>query len=106
MEEEKQENLLAQVKAAMESETVPKIYVNGFINSYGAADVVLVFQQNGKNMIVVNMSYTTAKTLAEKFSALIKAFEQTTEHEIMSIDTVKAKIAKQKGNDKGNASLQ
>lgn len=106
MEEEKHEKLLSQVKAAMESETVPKIYANGFINTYGAADVVLILQQNGKNMIVVNMSYTTAKTLAEKFSALIKAFEQTTEHEIMSIDTVKAKMEAQKGKDKGNASLQ
>jgi len=106
MEENELANLLAQVNAAMESETIPKIYVNGFINSYGPADVVLVLQQNGKSMVVVNMSYTTAKTLVEKFSALIKGFEQTTEHEIMSIDTVKAKIETQKGKDKGNASLQ
>ena len=108
MEEGKQENLLVQVKAAIESETVPKIYANGFINSYGAADVVLVLQQNGQNMIVVNMSYTTAKTLSEKLSNLIKKFEQSTGHEIMSIDTVKARLEQQKqeGKDKENAILQ
>lgn len=104
MEEEKHEVLLAQIKDALESETVPKIYVNGFINAYNVADVILVFQQNNKNVVVINMSYTTAKTLAEKFSALIKGFEQTTEHEIMSIDTVKAKLEKEKA--RGNGTLQ
>jgi hypothetical protein len=105
MEEKKLEDLLADVKDAIESPTIPKIYMNGFINSYGPADVVLVIQQNGKSMVVLNMSYTTAKTLAEKFNALIKRFEQQTGHEIMSIDTVKAKIEKEAEKGELNANL-
>ena len=97
--------LLDQIQAALEADTVPKIYVNGFINAYNVADVILVFQQNNKNVAVINMSYTTAKTLAEKLGGLIKGFEITTEHEIMSIDTVKAKIEK-KGKEGEDGTLQ
>lgn len=106
MEEKKSEDLVAQLKEAIELETVPKIYINGFINAYNVADIVLLLKQNQKNVIVVNMSYTTAKSLAEKLSGLIKSFEQKTEHDIMSIDTVKAKLAKYEEKGKGNESLQ
>ena len=89
MEEKKSEDLVAQLKEAIELETVPKIYINGFINAYNVADVVLLLKQNQKNVIVVNMSYTTAKSLAGKLSDLIKSFEKKTETKLCRLMSLK-----------------
>jgi nucleoside-triphosphatase THEP1 len=92
--ENDQKALADQIKLAIESENIPKFYINGFVNAYHIADVILVCTRNGKVELAINMSYTTAKTLAEKLNALITTFEKRTNHDIMTIDTIKEKISK------------
>lgn len=94
MEEERIEDLTKKIQEAIESESVSKFYANGFINAYHLADIIIIFKRNGKNEVAINMSYTTAKSFAEKINALITDFERRTEHEIMTIDTIKERLSK------------
>ena len=73
-----------------------KFYCNGFITGTGAADVVLLLQQNNQVVASVNLSYTTAKSLAEKLAELMKKFEADTEHKIMTTDTIQTKLSDKK----------
>ncbi len=90
--EDKVEDLTKQITEAIESEAIPKFYVNGFVNAYHLADIIVIFKRNGRNEIALNMSYTTAKSFAEKLTTLINDFEKKTGHEIMTIDVIKDKI--------------
>ncbi len=53
------------INHALQSDSIPKIYCNGFTNAVGNSDVMLVLQQNGKPAGLVNMSFTVAKTLSQ-----------------------------------------
>lgn len=80
---------------AFSSEEIPKIYVNGFANFQGNSDMGIAFRCNGKINVVVNMSFTLAKTLAEKIGQMVIDFEETTETEIMTTSVIDEKIRKQ-----------
>jgi len=85
-------DLNKKIKEAVEDETVHSFYVNGFINAYYTSDIIIVFTKNRKNEVIINMSYTLAKSLAERLTRLITAFEKRTAHEIMTTDYITGKI--------------
>lgn len=80
------------IKEAVYDDKVHSFYVNGFVNAYHTSDIIIVFTKNGKNEVIINMSYTLAKSLAGRLTNLITAFEKRTSHEIMTADYIRAKI--------------
>lgn len=84
-----QANALNQlINLALESDSVPKIYCNGFTNAVGNSDVMVVLQQNGKPAGVVNMSFTIAKTLSQSLKEIIDSIESKSNQNIMTTHEV------------------
>jgi ferredoxin-fold anticodon binding domain-containing protein len=69
-------------------ENLPKFYANGFNNGLGIGDVVIAFHRNFQPEVVVNLSYTVAKTLAIKLNDLIVGLEKATGNIIMTTDQI------------------
>lgn len=84
---------------AVSDEITAKIYVNGFAAFRSNADMGVVFQTNGRPSAVVNMSFTLAKTLAEKLSQMVIDFEQSTGTEIMTTSVVDKKTSPKKAKN-------
>src|SRR2546428_10347718 len=64
------------------------LYVNGFGIGIGNADVSLVLQNNGKSILLVNLSYTVAKSLSAKLSEVVQLLERSSGNKIMTSDEV------------------
>lgn len=73
---------------ALNDPEVPKIYANGFSNGLGTGDVTIVFQLSQKPVAVVNVSFTVAKTLAQKINSMILSLENDTGNTIMTTDEI------------------
>lgn len=84
MDQSKIEQINMDIMSAISSDDIPKIYANGFANFQGNADMGIIFQCNGKPTSVVNLSFTLAKTLAEKINQMVLDFEETTNTEILT----------------------
>ncbi len=76
------------INLALESDSIPKIYCNGFTNAVGNSDVMVVLQQNGKPAGVVNMSFTIAKTLSQSLKEIIDSIEEKSNQSIMTTHEV------------------
>lgn len=63
---------------------VPQIYFNGFVNNITSGDVLTILERNGKPVIVLNMSYTIAKTLAVALGQIISQFESGVERNVLT----------------------
>lgn len=81
-------NHVARIDAAMNDATVPKIYFNGFSCSLTEGDVTIALEFNKKPVCVANMSYTMAKTLAQKLSNIVATLESITGNTIMTTDDI------------------
>ncbi len=77
----------------------PHIYFNGFSATLGAGDVILVLLRQGRQVGVLNMSYTMAKTLAEKMNTLVDILESKTGQQIMTSDFVAQKLEEEDEDD-------
>lgn len=73
------------------SPDIPKIYTNGFLSGHSRSDVYVILERNGHQVAVVNMSFTTAKSLQESLAKTISSLELKTDHVIMTIDDVPIK---------------
>ena len=69
---------------------VEGFYFNGFAIGVGNADFTLTLKVDNRPVTVLKASYTTAKTLAEKLTAMVTRFEKTTNHDLMTTETVAA----------------
>lgn len=76
------------VDDTLKDTNICKYYSNGFVFTIGTSDVLIVFQQNGIALFSVNVSFTTAKTLAIKLGKMITDLEENCESPIMTTDTV------------------
>jgi len=81
-----------QMRQALEDPEIPRIHFNGFINSMGGGDVLLVLQQNEKPVAVLNASFTVAKTLAKLLGEMIENLETKTGNTIMTTDEIASKL--------------
>lgn len=81
-----------QIQQAEDDPDVPKIYFNGFLNALGAGDVAVTLKRGETPVAVLNMSYTVAKTLAEKLRKLIGNLETITDHNVMTTDETTDKM--------------
>jgi len=80
------------MQEAIASEQVVNIYGNGFICLNTNADMLIIMQKNQKPVAVINLSYTTAKTLSEKLGQMVRDFEKKTGNTIMTIDVIDEKL--------------
>jgi hypothetical protein len=88
----------AKMFAASLASPTPQIYLNGFALAQSLADVTIVAQTNGNPSAVLNMSFTTAKSLAIELDKIIKTFEEITGHTLLTMEDIKTKMAAIKGD--------
>lgn len=99
------ESLDKEIENAFADENLPFLYFNSFINSISAGDVLLILKLRNKPIAKVSMSFTLAKTLAQKLGAMIELMEEKTGHTIMTTDEISIAVNKlDKGSDNGNGS--
>ncbi|PCJ55360.1 MAG: hypothetical protein COA73_13645 [Candidatus Hydrogenedentota bacterium] len=68
------------------------LYANGVMVGHTASDIAIILQRNGINDAVLNISFTTAKSLVGELQKAIKRIEEKTGHEIMTIQYIKEKM--------------
>jgi hypothetical protein len=73
---------------------VPQIYFNGFVNTITVGDVLTVLETNGKPVVVLNMSYTIAKTLAISLGQIISQFESGVERNMLTTHDVEKALGR------------
>ncbi len=81
-------NETAQIK------TQQHFYANGFQVGITSSDTSLVLMLDGSPMITVHLSFTSAKTLANKINGLMAQFEEKVSQKIMTIDDVNERLQK------------
>ena len=64
---------------------IPNLYANGYLNHLGTGDILTVLEQNGRAVATMNLSFTTAKSLALSLLQLIGQLEQTTGRSMLTI---------------------
>jgi hypothetical protein len=92
---DQKDQLNSVVTNIIRSGDIPHLYANGFITALGNGDVVLLLQRNATPVAVINLSYTVAKTLAQKLGRIIESFEENADHTIMTTEVVDKALAKQ-----------
>ena len=83
-----QDPRLERLNAALASQDIPHIYTNGGASALRNSDVIMVLERNNSPVAVLNMSYTTAKSLARNLSQLIANLEKKSKQTIMTPDVV------------------
>lgn len=83
-----------QIQHALASQTVPKIYANGFTCARSNSDILVVLSLNGQPAGLLNLSFTGAKSLANDLRKTVADIERITSHTIMTINEVDAKNKK------------
>ncbi len=73
---------------AIEDPEVQKLYANGFGLGMTNADTFIVLQAYGRPVAVVTMSFTLAKTLAQKLNALVTDWEQKTGQTLQTTEAI------------------
>jgi len=84
-------NVNAQMLTAALSAPVPRVYVNGFLLAQSLSDIMFVANTNGTISSVLNMSFTTAKSLSIELAKIIKTFEEQMGHTILTIENIQEK---------------
>ena|SRR5688572_26237371 len=97
--EEQEKNLQSQIMEALQDETLPVIYFNGFVNTIGSGDVLIILKRHEKPVAVLNVSYSVAKSMATKLGGIIASFEQKIGNVIMTTDEINQKIKEGQPND-------
>jgi hypothetical protein len=84
-------------KEALETlapENVEQIYFNGFKVSLSAGDILISLLRNGRNVLVLNSSFTVSKSLAEKLAEVISFLEANLDSNIYNIDKINEAVEK------------
>lgn len=87
-----------QLQQAIDDPELPKIYINGFVNSLSTGDVVILGKCNERPVVVLNLSYTIAKSLAQKLTDMVGLLERKTGQDMLTTDVVKAGLERE-GDD-------
>jgi hypothetical protein len=83
------------VKAAQSD--APKIYANGFALGMSYSDITVVLEANSQTAGVLNLSFTCAKTLAQKLAGIISQLEEKSGRQIMTTDDIEKMFAVSSG---------
>lgn len=80
-----------EIYEVLTSDDIESIYTNGFTNVGGDADVSIIFQRYNKPILVVNMPYELAKSLAQSLGQMTIQFEDQIGREISTPEEVQEK---------------
>jgi hypothetical protein len=84
--------IIDQVKLAINDDSLPQIYFNGFSIATTSGDAILVLKLNEKPIAVLNTSYTLAKTLLVKMGGVLTKYESSTQETILTTDEVQERL--------------
>jgi hypothetical protein len=84
--------------------SLERIYTNGFAVGLTNADVMLVLQLTGQPQKVVHMSFTLAKTLAQRLGRVVSEFEDALATELVTTEKIDLAFAKRK--ERGDTRVQ
>jgi hypothetical protein len=72
------------VLRAAKASGVPEIYTNGSALGLGSSDIVVVLERNNDPVAIVNMSFTSAKSLVVALGSMIAQIEERSHRPIMT----------------------
>ncbi|EJP16402.1 hypothetical protein [Leptospira interrogans] len=84
--DQNQEITPEQMQQILTSGTIPQVYFNGFATGVSTGDINLTLMLNGRPVLILNASYTVAKTLSQKLKVAIDLVETKNSFEIKTID--------------------
>ena len=87
---------LDEINKTLNTVDVPAIYANGFTIATTVSDVSIVLMRNNRPFNLLNLSFTTAKTLAQGLTQAIAEFEKLTTTEITTITQFQEKVKQNK----------
>jgi hypothetical protein len=64
------------VDAVIGDPRIPKVYANGFLFGHSLSDASVIFQIGNNPQVVVNMSFTTLKTLSKGLNEIVAQVEK------------------------------
>lgn len=76
------------VHEAIGSPDVPKMYANGFTIGLSNADSHVLFQLDGRPVVIMHMSYSLVKTLHQKLARMVSEFETKANRDILTTENV------------------
>ena len=85
-EEQLQETMRKKFDEALNNPDVPQIYVNALQSGYNNTDFILLLESNGRPSVILNLSYTLAKTLVQNIGNNIADMETQMGHSIHTME--------------------
>jgi hypothetical protein len=85
------ENDITQLQALLRA-PAPRIYANGLGTLSGPTDVAIIFLNHDTPAAIVNMSYSTAKSLVKDLSGQISQYEKQTNQVVLDIVSATQRI--------------
>lgn len=79
------------VAQILKDPSVIKIYVNGLTVGMSLSDVFMVVNSGPMPSAVIQMSFTTAKTMMQSLTQLITGFEENTGQPLLTMEDIKNK---------------
>jgi hypothetical protein len=83
------------IAAILNNPQVPKLYINRALVGNTASDMFVIAQSTGTPPTVVQLSFTTAKTLAMDILGMISQIENQTGQKILTMRDIQEGISKQ-----------
>ena len=84
------------ISSAFNDPNIARFYINGFHLGQGLSDVFIIMMNNGKAFGIMNMSFTTAKTLMVSLQEIMTNFEQKMDQKILTLYDIKEKVEPEK----------
>jgi len=89
-----------EIDEALGNPEIPNLYSNSFSCALGQGDTIVLFKNGSTPVATLNLSYTTAKTLAIKLQGLISHLESVSGNKIMTTDDIGLLFIKDNGKKK------
>jgi len=67
---------------------IQALYANGFEISVTGPDVLVTFSQNGRVLMTLNLSFTTAKALGRGLADTVKNLEEKSQTKVLFVDEI------------------
>jgi hypothetical protein len=83
------------IAAVLNNPQVQKLYVNRTVVGNTISDMFIITQSTGTPPTLIQMSFTTAKTLAEDLFRMISEFEDKTGQKVLSMKDIQERMTKQ-----------
>lgn len=90
------------IRNTLLNKELPRVYFNGFIVSASVGDVIIILQQQGEAVAILNASHIIAKTLSVKLGDVIKGYEEVTSENFKTTDEINDLLSRREENINDN----